>query len=77
MEALTVQPKTQKQLKAIKAFLKALEVDFKPVELTEREKAINLYGIDAVEAVEQGREDAKAGRTKQVKMDDMKSYLGL
>ncbi len=63
MEALRIQPKTKKQLKAIKAFLRALEVDFRPVELTEREKAINLYGKDFVEKIESAEGDIKAGRT--------------
>jgi hypothetical protein len=45
------------------AFLRALEVDFKSLELTEREKAIQLYGKELVEQVECARENEKSGST--------------
>ena len=72
MESLLVQPKTRKQLTAIKSFLKALWVDFKYAEQTEREKSINLYGKDSVEKIEQADEDIKAGgRTVTYSMSEL------
>ena len=71
MESLLVQPKTRKQLTAIKSFLKALGVDFKYAEQTEREKSINLYGKDFVEKIEQADEDIKAGRTVTYSMSEL------
>lgn len=35
-------------------------------ELTEREKAMHLYGKDAVETIERGEEDIKAGRVTRI-----------
>ena len=71
MQTLVVQPKTQKQLNAIKAFLKALEVDFNFAELTEREKSISLYGKDFVEKIESAEKDIKEGRTVTYTMAEL------
>ena len=54
METLIVQPKTKEQLTALKAFIKALKIDFKS------EKS--PYNPDFVEKILQGREDIKNGK---------------
>lgn len=80
METLTMHPKNKEQLIALKAIAKALNVPFeknKVNELTEREKALKLYGIELVETIEKGREDAKSGRVTTVKIEDLQSFLGL
>ncbi len=59
-------PETKEQLAALKAIAKALKVPFKKEEreLTEREKTINLYGIDMVNAIEKAEESIKKGNVK-------------
>lgn len=71
MEALTFLPKNKEQSNALKAFAKALKIEFKPIELTEREKAINLYGLEFVEKMERADEDIKAGRTRRIEPTDI------
>ncbi len=60
-------PKNEEQSIALKAIAKAFKIDFTAEESDEREKAINLYGEDAVKAIERGEEDMKAGRVTRVK----------
>ncbi|WP_231458869.1 MULTISPECIES: DUF2683 family protein [unclassified Pedobacter] len=66
METLIMHPETKEQLAALKAIAKALKVPFKKEEreLTEREKTINLYGIDMVNAIEKAEESIKKGNVK-------------
>jgi len=67
METLIMHPETKEQLAALKAIAKALKVPFQreqQPELTEREKAINLYGIDMVETVERAERSIKEGNFK-------------
>ena len=71
MEALTFLPKNKEQLTALKAIAKAMKIDFKTVELTDREKAIDLYGLPIVEKLEQGREDFKNGKRVKIKIEDL------
>jgi hypothetical protein len=71
MEALTFLPKNKEQLTALKAIAKAMKIDFKTVELTDREKAIDLYGLPIVEKLEQGREDFKNGKGVKIKIEDL------
>jgi len=59
METLIVQPKTKEQLTALKAFIKAMKIDFRS------EKS--PYNPEFVEKILQGREDIKNG--KGVKID--------
>lgn len=59
METLIIQPKTQEQLIALKAFMKALKIDYKS------EKS--PYNPKFVEKILQGREDIKNG--EGVKID--------
>lgn len=60
-------PETKEQLAALKAIAKALKVPFQKeqkAELTEREKTVNLYGIEMVEAIEKAEESIKKGNFK-------------
>jgi hypothetical protein len=63
METLIVQPKTKEQLTALKAFIKALKIDFKS------EKS--PYNPDFVEKVLQGREDIKNGKGIRIASKDL------
>ncbi len=63
METLIVQPKTKEQLIALKAFVKALKIDFK----TEK----SPYDPDFVEKVLQGREDIKKGKGVKIATEDL------
>ncbi|RYX87455.1 hypothetical protein EON73_01385 [bacterium] len=58
METLIVEPKNRKQLSAIKAFLKALDVSF---------RKDNEVSKELAEVIERGRQDAKSGRTTVIK----------
>ncbi|QPH38374.1 DUF2683 family protein [Pedobacter endophyticus] len=67
METLIMHPKTKEQLAALKAVAKALKVPFKKEgssALTEREKTIDHYGIEMVEAIEKAEESIKKGNVK-------------
>lgn len=63
METLIVQPRTKEQLTALKAFIKALKIDFKS------EKS--PYDPDFVEKILQGREDIKNGKGVKIKTEDL------
>jgi len=63
METLIVQPKTKEQLKALKAFIKALKIDFKLQE--------SPYDPEFVEKIQQGREDIKNGKGVKISTEDL------
>jgi hypothetical protein len=63
METLIVQPKTKEQLIALKAFIKALKIDFKS------EKS--PYDPEFVEKIIQGREDIKNGKGIRIATEDL------
>ncbi len=63
METLIVQPKTKEQLTALKAFIKALKIDFKS------EKS--PCNPDFVEKILQGREDIKNGKGIRIASKDL------
>jgi len=63
METLIVQPKTKEQLPALKAFIKALKIDFTS------EKS--PYDPEFVEKILQGREDIKNGRGVKIATEDL------
>jgi len=64
MEILTVRPKNKKQLTAITAILKALEVDFS------KEKK-SPYDPEFVAMIHQGTEDIKNGKGTKIKLEDL------
>ncbi|PRY53700.1 hypothetical protein B0I27_103170 [Arcticibacter pallidicorallinus] len=63
MSYLIVHPDNQEKLKAIKAVLKALDVDF-----NERKTA---YRADFTEKIAESEEDIKLGRTVKISLDDL------
>jgi hypothetical protein len=63
METLIVQPKTKEQLTALKAFIKALKIDFKS------EKS--PYDPEFVKKILQGREDIKNGKGISIATEDL------
>jgi uncharacterized protein DUF2683 len=63
METLIVQPKTKEQLTALKAFIKAMKIDFKS------EKS--PYDPEFVEKILQGREDIKNGKGVRIAAEDL------
>ncbi|WP_454802091.1 DUF2683 family protein [Mucilaginibacter phyllosphaerae] len=63
METLIVQPKTKEQLVALKAFIKALKIDFKS------EKS--PYNPDFVEKILHGRKDIKNGKGVKIATEDL------
>ncbi len=71
MEILKVLPKDKNELKVIINFLNALKVSFEKEDISEREKAVNLYGENFVKKMEQGEEEIKAGKTRKIKPADI------
>jgi hypothetical protein len=66
MEILIVQPNSKKQLSAIKAVLKALDVSFKTKEESQYDPAF-------VDKILQGDEDFKVGKGKKVTLEELNS----
>ena len=66
-----MQPSNKEQMLALKAVAKALKIDFKPIDLTEREKSVNLYGKELVEKIERGDKAIRAGKGLKVKIEDL------
>ena len=64
METLVVRPRDKKQLTAITAILKALEIDF------DKEKN-NPYDPEFVAMIHQGTEDIKNGKGTKIKPEDL------
>ena len=63
MNYLIVHPDSQDKLTAVKAVLKALNVDF--------DEAKTSYNPEFVTKITEGEEDIKAGRTVKVTLDDL------
>lgn len=70
METLIVEPKNQKQLTAIKAFLRALDVSF-------RKENESPYDPEFVEKIQRSKKEVKEGKVTRVKKEDLQSLLGL
>ncbi len=63
METLIVQPETKEQLIALKAFIKALKINFRS------EKS--PYHPEFVEKILQGKEDIKNGKGVKIAIEDL------
>jgi len=63
MNYLIVHPDSQDKLTAVKAVLKALNVDFNEADAP--------YNPEFVAKIAEGEEDIKAGRTVKVTLDDL------
>lgn len=64
METVIMHPKNKEQLAAIKAFAKALKVDFD----TKKESP---YDPEFVKKILQGREDVKKGKGIKIPLEDL------
>jgi len=65
-----VHPANEEQVKALKAFAKALKIKF---EVT-TEKA---YNADFVEKIQKCKKEIEEGKFKRVEKDDLQQFLGL
>ena len=63
METLIVQPKTKEQLTALKAFIKAMKIEFRSEE--------SSYDPEFVEKIRQGREDIQNGKGIKIATEDL------
>jgi len=63
METLIVQPKTKEQLTALKAFIKAMKIDFVAKQ--------NPYDPEFVAKIIGGREDIKNGKGVKIAIEDL------
>ena len=63
METIIVHPKNKEQLSALKAFIKALKIDFKI------EK--NSYNPEFVKEILQAKEDVKNGKGVKIAIEDL------
>jgi len=70
METLIVEPKSRKQLNAIKAVLKALDVTF-------RQGQESLYNPEFVDRIKRSEEQVKEGKVTRVTKENLQSFLGL
>ena len=61
METILVYPKSPDKMEALKAFLKALKIDFEK----------SPYNPDFVAKIKRSDEDIKAGRTSKISPDDI------
>jgi hypothetical protein len=61
METILVYPKNREKLEALKAFLKALKIDFEK----------SPYNPDFVAKIKRSDEDIKAGRTSKISLDEI------
>ena len=69
-EVLIVEPQNKKQLNAIKAFMLALQIDFK---ISRK----NDYNSDFVDEVLKARKEAKDGKVTRIKKENLQKLLGL
>ncbi|HYK75805.1 MAG TPA: DUF2683 family protein [Daejeonella sp.] len=69
MEILIIHPKNQKQLDAVVAVLKALDVAF--------QKEESPYDPEFVAKIEQSKQEIKEGKITRVKKEDLREFLGL
>ncbi|MFC3559605.1 DUF2683 family protein [Pedobacter jamesrossensis] len=63
METLTLHPKNKEQLNALKAFAKALKIDF--------EKEKSTYNPEFVAKIKRGQEQIKAGKGIKIAIEDL------
>ncbi|MGB4397929.1 MAG: DUF2683 family protein [Daejeonella sp.] len=68
METLIIEPKNQKQLAKIKAFLKSLDVSFRQ----EKETEANIPS-HVISGIRKGQEDIKAG--KSISLEEFKEKI--
>ncbi|GGG93534.1 hypothetical protein GCM10007415_30580 [Parapedobacter pyrenivorans] len=65
MDTILIRPKNKTQLEAIKAFAKALKMDF------ETKSSESPYDPDFVKKILRGREDIKNGKGVKIAVEDL------
>ena len=65
MDTILIRPKNRTQMEAIKAFAKALKMDF------ETKSSENPYDPDFVKKIIKGREDVKNGKGVKIAVEDL------
>ena len=70
METLIVEPKSRKQLNAIKAVLKALDVTF-------RKEQESPYNPEFVARIRKSEQQFEEGKVTRVTKENIQSFLGL
>ena len=63
METFIIQPKSKEQLSALKAFVKALKIEFKTTDAP--------YSDSFTEKILQGKEDIKNGKGTKIAIKDL------
>ena len=63
METFIIQPKSKEQLSALKAFVKALKIEFKTTDVP--------YNDNFTEKILQGKEDIKNGKGTKIALEDL------
>ena len=63
-------PKTNEQISALKAFMKALKIKF---EISKE----SPYNPEFVEKIQESRKQAKKGKVTRVKREELSRFLGL
>lgn len=67
---LIAHPKTNEQLKALKAFMEALEIKFEMAKESP-------YDPEFEEKILESRKQVREGKVTRVKKEDLKEFLGL
>ncbi len=65
MEAILIHPKNKEQLAAVKAFAKALKMDFETTDIK------NPYDPEFVKKIQKGREDVRNGKGTKIPVEDL------
>lgn len=66
METVLIHPKTKEELAAIKAFAKALKIDYEPNAVQK-----SPYDPEFVKKIIQGRADVKKGKGIKIAIEDL------
>ncbi|TVQ81893.1 MAG: hypothetical protein EA358_00220 [Flavobacteriales bacterium] len=67
---LIAHPKTNKELKALKAFMEALKIKFEMAKESP-------YDPEFIEKVLESRQQVREGKVTRLKKEDLKEFLGL
>lgn len=63
-------PKTKEQVRALKAFMKALQIRFE-------QSSGDSYNPEFVKKVLESKNEAENGKVTRIKKDELKEFLGL
>jgi len=74
MEAIIIQPRTKEDLNLFKQMAKRLKAAFetKPLDITEHEKAVKLYGKKFVDKIDLSSKELSEGKGTVISMDELK-----